>query len=326
MPAPRTWRPGVAWPADLAQENAHFSSGVNHPGEARGLALSGRHVGITFGEIREGLLAELELSAGGMMELFVDSGAFSEVKLDAAVGRLVIVKPISHAGWLARFELYAWAATTFRRRACVVAPDCVGDQDETLARLQRYAAHVAVVAALGAQIIVPVQKGALPMSKMFERACAILNLSALPIAGVPMKKDATSIADLAELCESLPWYGARVHLLGLGPESRRFAAAIRCIKQIRPNATITSDSVTIRRLVGRKNGRGGGPRAITRYQDEARALGITQPAEVKQFALQRQGRDEYEQILDRAHAAGWFDEELYDSLEEAIAHRKAGYP
>jgi len=319
-------RPAVAYPTELAQEHRHFASGTNAPGEVRGLALSARHVGITFGEIRDGLLDELALFAGGLQELFVDSGAFSEVAWDAAAGRLVVVRPITHAGWLERFELYAWAAETYGRRARVVAPDCVGDQDETLRRLSRYASNVAAVAARGAQVIVPVQKGALPMSAMYARACAILSLAVLPIAGVPMKKDATSLADLAELVDSLPWYGARIHLLGLGPESKRFAAALRCIKSRRPNAEVTSDSVTIRRLVGRTNGRGGGPRAITRYQDEARAAGLRAARDVKAYAVAKQGEDEYQAELDRAHAAGWFDTELYDSLEEALAHRAAGYP
>lgn len=316
----------IALPADLEQEGRHFASGVNHPGEVRGLALSGRHVGITFGEVREGLLEELELFAGGALELFVDSGAFSEVAFDPAVGRLVIKREITHEEWLSRFELYAWAGKAFGTRARVVAPDCVGDQERTLARLTRYALHVAMVASTRAQIIVPVQKGALPMSAMYRRACEILGLAEAPIAGIPMKKDATSLADLAELVDSLPWYGARIHLLGVGPESPKFAPAVALIHRLRPNATITSDSVTVRRLVGRTNGPKGGPRALTKYQDEARARGISDSTAVKAYALTKQGHDEIEESIDRAHAAGWFDTELYDSLEEAIAHRKAGYP
>lgn len=322
--APRAYRPEIAFPAELEQEHAHFASGVNHPGEVRGLALSGRHVGITCGEIRTGLLAELEqFGAPGPMCLFVDSRAFSEVKFSKATGRLEIVKPITDDQWAERFELYTWAARTFRIHAYVVAPDCVGNQTETLRRLQRFAPEVAAVAALRAHIIVPVQKGELPMSAMFARACELLGLREAPIAGIPMKKDATSLADLAELVDSMPWYGCRFHLLGLGPESKRFAAAIRCIRSRRPNAMITSDSVTVRRLVGRTNGRKGQPRAITKYHDEARATGYTDPIAVKEYALERHGDDEYQQTLERAHAAGWYDTELFDSLDEAKAFTAA---
>lgn len=314
---PKTYRPAVAFPAELVQESKHFASGVNHPDEVLGLAGSGRHFGITATEVAEPLLLACERVAGGLTEIFVDSGAFSEVAFDAAAGKLVVVKPITEAQWERRFDLYTRIARAYGPRCRVVAPDCVGDQDVTLARLQRWAPHVATVAALRAQIIVPVQKGALPMSQMFARAVEILGLRELPIAGIPMKKDATSLTDLAELVASMPWYGCRFHLLGLGPESKRFAAAVRTIKALRPNAEITSDSVTIRRLVGRTNGKGGGPRALTRYQDTARAAGIANP---KTYGLMMQGLDERDRELDRAYAAGWFDEELYDSVEEAMAH------
>lgn len=313
------YRPEIAYPAQLAQEGEHFASGVNNPGEVRGLALSGRHVGITASELRTGLLEELDDYTHGLQRCFVDSGAFSEVKFGPN-GREV-VKPITHADWLARFAVYERIAVTFGRRALVVAPDCVGDQAVTIERLQRYATNVAAVAALGAQIIVPVQKGALPMSVMFRTACEILGLRELPIAGIPMKKDATSLDDLRELVASLPWYGARIHLLGLGPESKRFSAVIALIKSLRPNAAITSDSVTIRRLVGRTNGRGNGPRALTLAQDKARALGVTDPAAVKEAGLVMQGFAEIDRDRERAEAAGWFDVELFDSVEEARADR-----
>lgn len=302
----------IAYPAELTQEGEHFASGVNHPGEARGLALSARHIGITAGEIRDGLLEELEIygGAGSLQRLFVDSRAFSEVEFGPDGPR--VVAEITDADWHQRFELYQWAARTYGRRAYLVAPDRVGCQTTTLERLTRYAADVAACAALRAQIIVPVQKGAIAMSAFFAKACAILGLATPPIAGVPMKKDATSLEDLAELVDSLPWYGARIHLLGLGPESKRFAAAVRCIKSRRPNCAITSDSVTIRRLVGRTNGRGNGPRALTAAQDQARALGVTGAAEIKAAGLIIQGFDELDRERARARAAGWRDVELDD--------------
>ena len=165
------------------------------------------------------------------------------------------------------------------------------------------------------------------MSTFYKRACAALGLRQTPIAGVPMKKDATSLAQLAELVESLPWYGARIHLLGLGPQSERWDEVIALIKGIRPNASITSDSVTVRRLAGRKNGPGGGPRVLTRYSDEARAAKVAGGTTgVKAYALGKQGMDELRRERARAHAAGWYDTEIYDSLEQATAHAAAGYP
>lgn len=316
---PTTYRHDVAYPAELAQEQLHFDSGVNTPGDARGLVMSAHHIGITCGEIRPKLIAELEMLAFPMARLFVDSGAFSEVSFET--GAPVVIEPITDAMWIERFELYAWAAIHYGRRAYVVAPDMVGNQVVTLERLRKFAIYVAVVAAHGAQIIVPVQKGAMPMSAMFAHAVEILGLAALPIAGVPMKKDATSMADLAELVGSLPWFGARVHLLGLGPKSKNFRAVIALIKGIRPNCTITSDSVTaLRGQVGRTNGRGGAPRALTAAQDRARELGAKGSTEVKACALGMLGREQMRRDRDRATAAGWFDVELYDSADEAARH------
>lgn len=309
----------AAWPSALDQADQHFASGVNTPGEIVGLALSGRHFGITATEISDALLDEIERFGGpGLQRLFVDSGAFSEVAWNPATFKFDVVKPIRDADWQHRFQLYAWAADHYGPRAYVVAPDRVGDQGVTLERLARYAPQVAAVAARGASIIVPVQRGELPLSTMFQLAVSILGLRDLPIVGVPSKKSATSLDELAELAASLP-PGARFHLLGVGPESKRFAPMIATIRQYVPDAVITSDSVTIRRLVGRTNGPRGGPRALTRYQDEGRARGLPTSAEIKAYGLQRQGADEARAAMKAALDAGWYDDELFDSIEEARA-------
>ena len=298
------------------QEARHIASGVNNPGEVRGLFLSGRHVGITATDIRGGLLEELDNFSGpGMSMVFVDSGAFSEVAFGPEGVR--VVREIDDPAWMRIFDVYRVVACGYRTRARIVAPDRVGDQAVTLARLERYAAHVQAIAIpTRCGVIVPVQKGAMPMSAFWRRACAILALPGL-IAGVPMKKDATSLDDLAELVAALP-EDARIHLLGIGPESKRYASAIALINRIRPGADITTDSVTIRRLVGRTNGRGGGPRALTAAQDEARAMGITEPAEIKSHALISQGFAEIDAEKARARALGWRDEGDDDDQEEAI--------
>ncbi len=309
------------------QRHRHFASGVNHPGEVRGLFGSGRWVGITAGEARTGLFEELELSAGGAVCLFVDSGAFSEVEFGP--GGVSVVNPIDDAGWLERFELYERCADLFRSRCYVVAPDRIGDQVHTLNLLARYAPNVAAVVAMRAQVIVPVQKGSIPMGEFFRQQQAILGLRDRAIdacgfweggviAGIPMKKDATSRAELADFVDTLPMWGSRIHLLGFGPASKGYDAVIALITCRRPDCSITSDSVTIRRLAGRTNGPGGGPRVLTREQDKARAMGLT-GADVKAFALCAQGGTERDAEIDAAHAAGWFDVELFDTLEEAVA-------
>lgn len=317
----------VAYPNELAQLGEHFASGVNHAGEVKGLGMSGRSFGIAAQSASEALLAELaKFSFNGGPKLFVDSGAFSEVEFHKN-GPPTVKKLITDKVWRKRLALYEKLAEMYGPRCYLVAPDQVGNQKVTLERLAKYAPEISACAALRANIIVPVQKGPTPMSVFYQRACDALGLRDTPIAGIPMKKDATSLAQLIELVDSLPWFGARLHLLGLGPQSDRWDEVISAITSRRPNAVITSDSVTVRRLAGRTNGPGGGPRILTRYQDEAKGTSWGKNAtDVKAYALSKQGGDEARKERAAALKAGWFDTEIYDTLDEAQAHHDAGYP
>lgn len=300
--------PIETWP--FKDQDWHFTSGVNNAGEVRGLALTGRSVGITATEIRAGLLEELELYAGGLLEVFVDSGAFSEVRFGPA-GREV-VRPITAADWSKRLELYVRIARAFRCRAYLVAPDAVGDQAETLRRLERYADQIRKLRELGANVLVPVQRGELGPAAFRRRAIEILGFADFVIA-IPAKKAATSPAELRAFARELYFEGEselRFHLLGLGPASKRYAPMIEAIRDWHTDAVIYSDAGEIRRKVGRTNGPGGTPRALTAAQDRARARGIVDPAEVKAAGLLEVGLDENRREAQAARRAGWFDPEL----------------
>ena len=336
----RKYRPAVAYPRDLAQEDEHFGSAINDKGEVRGMMLSGRHLGITATVMRPGMIDELETGRFGLTRLFVDSGAFSELQVTDD-GEMTWPKPITDAGWQKRFALYRWAAECYRSRAYLVAPDRVGCQATTIERLKRYALDVGSWAALGANVIVCVQRGAMPLGEFFRLALDVLGLrQECVIAGVPMEKARWSIPMLREFCETLPWFGCRIHLLGLGPKSKRdkgqklnrYWRAVEAIKAVRPNCQITSDSALAPSISGRKNGRAnhpaetlGGPRIYTLLQDKARTLGL-RSSDMKEYAIKGEGFIELDRDRVRAEDAGWFDEELYDSAEEARAHRLAGYP
>jgi len=297
---------------DREQQARHFCSGVNAPGEVEGLA-GHSWVGIAASEIRPGLLEALEANRRSVRALFVDSGAFSEVEFGANGPQ--VVEEIDHADWLIRFGVYDRMARAFGPRAYVVAPDRVGDQAVTLERLERYAGRCRRLVSYRAKLIVPVQKGALSMAAFWRAAVDVLDLPlhdragdfVLPIAGVPMKKDATSIAELRELAAALP-QGWPIHLLGIGPESKRYAAALEAIRSVNPTATVTTDSNSIRRLVGRTNGRGGGARALTAAQDRARAAGAA-GQELKRVALSAVYFAELRADNARRAAAGWLDDE-----------------
>jgi hypothetical protein len=338
------------YPSELVQEQNHFNSGINDKGEIKGLLLSGRNIGITASNMRPGMIDALEMAPGiplsRMTKLFVDSGAFSELVVterEDGPPLLSWPKPITDAGWRKRFKIYDWAAHTYRKRAYLVAPDQVGNQKVTLERLARYGAEVASWAAMGANIIVVAQKdpNGMDLGSFFQEATSILGLRPeFVIAGIPSEKARWTQDEVRAFAETLPEFGARVHLLGVGPKSKRDAGrkynrywtSINTIKSVRPNCEIFSDSALVPDLVGRGTGRASrvgeelkGDRIHTRLQDEARLRGLS-GSDVKEYGILGQGALEAARDRQRAEDAGWFDDETYGSIEEARAHRLAGYP
>lgn len=256
----------------------YFASGTNLDGEIQGADRGGHHLGVAVPELSRHSHWALHTRTG-TTKIFVDSGAFSEVGFGP--NGPFIAREITHDEWVKRLDAYLDLSGALGKRLFVVAPDCVAHQKETFERLERYAATVRRIArgecyehakhyGEGSNVIVPVQKGEVPMAEFWHRATTLLGLPNL-IAGIPMKKDATTVSELEEFVRvARP---DRIHLLGLGPESHGFAAAIAAIRKHCPDCSITCDSVLLRRLVGRTNGRGGGPRVLTQRRDELIAAG-----------------------------------------------------
>jgi hypothetical protein len=316
----------------------YFLSGSNHAGEIRGLALSGRHIGVSAAEVGPAAEEELLLLAGGPTRIFVDSGAFGEIAFGPTGPR--VKKLITDAQWRKRLGLYRRLAEQLRGQLFCVAPDMVGFQEETLARLSLYRAELLQLRALGANLIVPVQKGALSMPAFAERAAEILGTADV-IWGIPSKKDATSLEDMASFAAFLHAKGqpTRVHLLGLGPESKRFAAAFSAIVTASPWTTIFSDSVRITAMSGnarmKKDGTPGKARIITATRAkliaEAAALGRTLSAyETKSASLIQIFHARNITDAQAARRAGWFDPELESApgvpLEEGCIEYGPGGP
>jgi len=203
---------------------------------------------------------------------FVDSGAFSEV--DFTSEGPVWPAPMTPSGWRAVFRCYEIAAQAFGGRCYVVAPDRVADQAETLRRQERYRRHVRAIAAHGAQILVPVQKGSLPMADFYAAELVTLGLPAdQVIPAVPMKKDATSVEDLVDFVRATQ--PTRLHLLGLGPKRRGpkgYDAVVAAVLAVCPGCEIMSDSVLMAAISGRGNGSKitGKRRALTVALDQIR--------------------------------------------------------
>jgi hypothetical protein len=219
-----------------------FASGANEAREIRGFALAGVPVGVAVSHIRESAICEL-IRTGG--PVFADSGAFSEVEIDAS--GINVVAPISHREWQRRLAIYKRLAESLRRNLSVVAPDRVADQNVTLSRLAQYRSELADIATLGAEILIPVQNGELSPADFYRNALGAAGLDLVP--AMPMKKAATSFTEvLAFVREIRP---ARLHLLGMGYERSRARQLVRLLQAFSPDLHITMDSNRIRAVTGR---------------------------------------------------------------------------
>jgi len=201
------------WPRTTVQPTAYFASGSNQPAQIRALGACGADVGVAVPNLSYNAEQELLALAGTDVCVFVDSGAFSEVKFGPE-GRTV-VKPIDDAAWdkvLCTYERLA----VLGNQLFVVAPDCVGDQEVSINRIARYADRVRALIARGVRVLVPIQKGA---TSQVDYALAINTFLGLDwIPALPCKKAATSADELADFVRGFK--PTHVHLLGLGIRNR----------------------------------------------------------------------------------------------------------
>jgi hypothetical protein len=267
----------------------YFASGSNQPVEIEGFARIGHAVGVSAAHLSPNGEAALHALAGRGVPVFVDSGAFSEVRF-CDDGPPIVVKPMGLDAWRDVMALYERLGRTLGSQLHVVAPDRIGDQDATLSRLKRHRSELARLRALGVNIIVPIQRG--PMRQAaFDRRCAHAIGFSDYVRGIPSKKKATSIEELEEFMSvARP---ARVHLLGMGLTNRQFPAFAAAAT--RYGATLTCDSNLLKASVGRNNGRGNHPaerfrgrRVYTRAQDLARdiiAAGLSEITEPRELAI-----------------------------------------
>lgn len=245
-----------SWPRTENQPTAYFASGSNQTAEIRALGYVGADIGVAAPHVGKPAEAELLALRGTDVQVFVDSGAFSEVKFGPA-GREV-VKPMRDADWQAVLGLYE-RLSVLGEQLWIVAPDCVGDQQETLQRLWCYSHRVRALRGAGVRILVPVQKGELSQTAFAARIDEALGFEDW-IPALPCKKAATSAREVAVfVANRLPQH---VHLLGLGIRNRRLGSYLDALA----GTSVSLDSCWIAANVGRA----GGGRRLTRARDAAR--------------------------------------------------------
>jgi hypothetical protein len=258
----------------------HFASGSNNETEIRALVDANRAFGISLAEvggprrspklqkrvlalqragvsrqqaIQQALAQAKERQAPGMVvltslysrpgnkpPLFIDSGAFSEIKKKVE---------LTDEQWQDRLGLVIKFLETIGPAAAalvtVVAPDKVGDQAETLARLRSYREQVRQINELGARVVVPLQAGRLNLKQMGDEVQRILATTTYRwwVPGLPLTRQSPLKNEQASdyLKEVRP---ARVHLLGVGEGNQeRLRDMRKAISQHAPDTLVQMDSM-----------------------------------------------------------------------------------
>lgn len=255
----------------------YFISGASAPADIRGLTRVSVPLGISVPHLsRVALKLLCDRRSMPLIRLFVDSGAFSEVDRTGAV-----VDPIEPAEWIERVAVMYQLAAAFGPpapigdygpRVWIVAPDKVGDQPETLGRLAAHADVMRACSALGARVVVPIQRGAMTAAAFDRAACEALGFDTF-VRGIPGNKIAMPEHELeAFLRARRP---SAVHLLGIGPRGDSFGPLTALVRRVLGEVEVTCDSNALAASVGRTNGRGGGTRPLTGWQDAFRAAPST---------------------------------------------------
>lgn len=254
---------------------AYFLSGSNRASEISGLSRVGQDVGVAAPNVHDSSERELAELAGTDINVFVDSGAFSEVEFTA--DGPVVVRPMGPVEWRRVFGLYRRLAAVLHEQLWVVAPDRVGDQGVTLERLAEYRDELRELDELGARILVPVQRGAQSQAEFAREVARVLG----PIhwfPALPCKKSATTPEEARAFLSSFK--ARHVHFLGLGPTRDEAPLYFQAAKDA--GYTVSCDSNWITANVGRG---GRKPRLYTAAQDLATQLITPSLVDKREFAF-----------------------------------------
>lgn len=258
--------PAPDWDNLPVTPTAVFASGSNRPGEIRGLARVGMDVGVAATYVTDATEEELVKLAGTDVQVFVDSGAFSEVEFSPEVMGFVKVEPITDAQWEERLALYQRLGAALGSQAWLVAPDRVGSQEETIERLTRWAPKLQEIARTGARLMVVAQKGAKSQADFFRAAVEAAGLAGLAtvVAGLPCKKAATTAEEVGAFVRDAGV--SHVHLLGKGPNGNDVHDYLAPFAAEGVETSVSLDACWITANAGKTNGRGKGERRYTKAQ------------------------------------------------------------
>lgn len=216
-----------------------FRSGASAPSIFAGYAAAKVPIGVSLAELSPGSATWPQLfdyaRAGG--EVFVDTGAFTAFTKK---------RPMDWQAITRTYRMLMERGQGARLR--IVAPDVIGDQAASLDLLAQHRQVVRDMIAAGHDVLVPVQRGAMPPYEAWRRAVAILGTDDFT-ASVPSRAEAFTAAELANLMGG-PDKPRRVHLLGVAGNLKKLAGLVGIIHGASPDTLISSDANRLRAMVG----------------------------------------------------------------------------
>ena len=236
----------------ITADPTYYASGTNSPAYMNAYLQEGHPIGISMENCQEKCLGWIwEHAHDPRLRLFVDSGAFHEYTKK---------KPITDSQWKSRLQAMAKIGKKVGDRALIVLPDKVADPDESFNRMVKYGKLVKKIIDTDAHVIVPIQLGR-QAAEYIAGVGSVLNTDPQRfVLGMPMKASPLTAEQVGKIAHDLA--PNQIHLLGLGPESKRFGPTISAIRSQSPFTAISSDSVFTRRVAGKARG----PLTRRRYQ------------------------------------------------------------
>lgn len=211
-----------------------FSSGLQYEAEIKAMIHLKVPCGISLDTASNTLFKYLIEQHSKVPALFIDSGAFSEKPH----------KPFTFEDWQGKLAKYQELANVYHNKCVFVAPDKIGDQAESLRRLNAHRDFLSTLIERS-HMIVPLQKGELTQAQMYAEVVKLFNRGI--VAGIPFKKAATTYDEYFDFMRTAK--PSRVHILGVTP----FGARWRRINEINQQFTktrFTFDGCRIRSIVG----------------------------------------------------------------------------
>jgi hypothetical protein len=299
----------------------YFISGSQgSPGEIEGAARlaerkTGFGLGIDINECTDRCMVAMAHTAGRGVKVFVDSGAFTEFqcydrarKAGWPGRRAREACEIVDEEWERRLSDYQEIARLHRSNTYLVAPDKIGSQKETEARLRSHVTKLKKsVNTYKANLLLVAQEGATPRATFWKRMRALLVKKGIPekkiVLAVPMKARPASISEVKDLAK-IPGVWA-MHLLGMGPA--KAGQYIKAVRQVAPKIKVFTDSVLI--TSGARRGfLSVNPEHYTYAQDIVRY-----PVMAEAFEKSREG---YEFMVGWVDEHGWGKRPVPDYTEQ----------